>query len=86
MILGKGHDRLSNLSLPMLTRAQDSIFLMVDSTLDNIRLIEDSWDICFKDFNITCKVTIEIYDQEAFFEMLENAEYGEEFEDLIFKL
>ena len=86
MILGKGHDKLSNLSLPMLTRAQDSIFLMVDSELDNIRLIEDSWDICFKEFNITCKVTIEIYDQDAFFEMLENAEYGEEFEDLIFKL
>ena len=86
MILRKGHDRLSNLSLPILTRAQDSIFLMVDSSMDNIRLIEDSWDICFKDFSITCKITIEIYDQEAFFEMLENAEYGEEFEDLIFKL
>ena len=86
MILAKGHDRLSNLSLPMMTRAQDSIFLMVDSTTDAIRLIEDSWDICFKDFSITCKITIEIYDQEAFFEMLENAEYGEEFEDLIFKL
>ncbi|MEC8623701.1 MAG: hypothetical protein VXY34_02695 [Bdellovibrionota bacterium] len=86
MILAKGHDKLSNLSLPMLTRAQDSIFLMVDSTTDSIRLIEDSWDICFKNFSITCKITIEIYDQESFFELLENAEYGEEFEDLIFKL
>jgi hypothetical protein len=86
MILAKGHDKLSNLSLPMITRSQDSIFLMADSAVDDIRLIEDSWDICFNNQKITCKITVEIYDQTSFFEMLENAEYGEEFEDLIFRL
>jgi hypothetical protein len=86
MILAKGHDRLSNLSLPMITRSQDSIFLMADSSVDDIRLIEYSWDICFNNQKITCKITVEIYDQNSFFEMLENAEYGEEFEDLIYRL
>ena len=86
MILAKGHDKLSNLSLPMITRGQDSIFLMADDHVEDIRLIEDSWDICFNDQKITCKITLEIYDQPSFFEMLENADYGEEFEDLIYRL